>query len=72
MKSSEAMILAVMNAILAIAWRSLKISGPSPRWSPEFLRLLHAIYKIGNFHDSAIWLQLPEFILSFLFVFPAG
>ena len=28
MKSSEAVILAVMNATLAISWRSLKISGP--------------------------------------------
>ena len=33
------MTLTVMNAIVAITWRSLK--------SPEFFRLLHAIAKIA-------------------------
>ena len=45
MKSSNAMTLAVMDAILAIALRSVK--APVSR-RPELFRLLYAIAKIAS------------------------
>ena len=46
--SSKAMTLTIVNAISAIAWRVIKISG---RWIPEFSRLLYAIANKNCVHN---------------------
>ena len=46
MTSSEAMILAAMNAVLTIAWRSLKISGISTGFQPVTSR--DRCYALNN------------------------
>ena len=60
MKSREAMIFAVMNAIFFSLGHGFK-----PRWSPEFFRLLYAIVNIA-FITAKIIASLDEDMLCWL------